>query len=296
MRLKCILLFSMVLLLTSCSSDTNENSYELSETVSVASVEIIETSSETILEESINEESIYTSLDAGDDFVAETVAESIMLEDTNFEILPDRTDLRAFEPFSREITLVDEETVSFSAETPRLSEMNEISYMFVNFTFDNEKIIDLLDKAFDVFYYNIKRENWGHNLSEQNIDGFYATGISYKSFYDYMSQVFTENLISKMENGEWNHHGNQDSSKGYCDFKQIDGELFVLKPAEGNDPGYEGIVFSIQEENNEKIIISGIKYETNSTQDGTDEINCPDMFTILKTTDGLRLDSFELWY
>lgn len=67
-----------------------------------------------------------------------------------------------------------------------------------------------------------------------------------------MSQVFTENLISKMENGEWNHHGNQDSSKGYCDFKQIDGELFVLKSAEGNDPGYEGIVFSIQEENNEK--------------------------------------------
>lgn len=141
----------MVLLLTSCSSDTNENSYELSETVSVASVEIIETSSETILEESINEESIYTSLDAGDDFVAETVAESIMPEDTNLEILPDRTDLRAFEPFSREATLVDEEAVSFSAETPRLSEMNEISYMFVNFTFDNEEIIDLLDKAFDVF-------------------------------------------------------------------------------------------------------------------------------------------------
>lgn len=303
MEIRKLAFLTAVFLFTACNpSDNLEAQTEASEEIfsetaadtasgssnsisSETETEISETVSETILETTVE-----TAQEATEETTSETSAEPQ-------RVLTERNDLKDFTPFAQIPVLISEQEDILSPPTPRLSEMNESDYYyFANFTFDNEEIIRLLDDAYDVYKYNIQEMNWYFDTPAVSTDRYYAAGISYKSFYEYLSGIFTEELIVKAENGEWNHRGAVLDSSVPPDFKQIDGELYALDISEGIDPGYLGITFSIQEETDDEIIISGVKTGINSTDTGTEDTYIPDMFSITKTENGLRLDSFELWF
>jgi len=303
MEIKKLAFLTAAFLFTACNSSHNleaqtEASEEiLSETTAdtaTISSNSISSETETEISEAVSETTLETTVETAKEATEETTSETSAEPQ---RVLTERNDLKDFTPFAKTPVLISEQEDLPSPPTPRLSEMNESDYYyFANFTFDNEEIIRLLDDAYDVYKYNIQEMNWYFDTPAVSTDRYYAAGISYKSFYEYLSGIFTEELIVKTENGEWNHRGAVPDSSIPPDFKQIDGELYALDISEGIDPGYLGITFSIQEETDDKIIISGVKTEVNSTDTGTEDTYIPDMFSIIKTENGLRLDSFELWF
>lgn len=291
MKLQRLAFITAAFLLTACGSADNSEASE--ETFAETAVQTVSETSNSSFPEIETSESVTEAVSE----TAQKTAEE-PTSDTSSEtqrMFTERDDLKDFIPFAK----APEASFGFSlSPTPRLSKMNDSdnSYYFANFTFDNEEMIRLLDDAYDVYNYNIQKMNWYFDTAPKSTDCYYATGISYKSFYEYLSGIFTEEFIVKTENGEQNRHGAVTDNSTPPDFKQVDGELYALEIGEGIDPGYLGITFSIQEETDDKIIISGVKTEINSTDTGTEDIFIPDMLTIIKTENGLRLDSFELWF
>lgn len=303
MKLRKLAFLTAAFLLTACNShDNSETQTEVSEeTFSETSVETatgslnsIFSETEPLISESVSDAASKVSSETTQTTTEETSSKTLAEPQRE---LTERNDLKAFTPFAQTPYLISEHEDFPLPPTPRLSEMNEASYYyFTNFTFDNKEIIRLLDDAYDVYKYNIQETNWYFDAPAVCTDSYYATGISYKSFYEYLSGIFTEELIVKTENGKWNHHGAVLDDSISPDFKQVDGELYTAEIGESIDPGYLGITFSIQEETDDRIIISGVKTGINSTDTGTEDTCIPDMFTIIKTENGLRLDSFELWF
>ncbi|MBQ8568925.1 MAG: hypothetical protein IJ446_06885 [Oscillospiraceae bacterium] len=161
---------------------------------------------------------------------------------------------------------------------------------------DNAELTELFNKAHQCFlvlygqWGDVFRNNF-HTVyktflfkdsvtGEVNERTLIPTGYNYESAYNHFKSVFTDRFLHRLQYEDYF-------------FTQYEGEAYGISIETGCNPVFTKAELFIEEQSETKIVIRNDIY---INPEGTEYLWESRYYDVLKTKDGWRFDSFELWY
>lgn len=263
--------------ITEQTTDTSETTAsEAASEVSAETETVSETTATEIPETAPTEEQTEAALETTT--AATTVSETEAVTESLYRFpnvqIEKRDDLEKFQPYSEMILNVRKEM----GDGPYgyiIPYIDEGEYPIAKFNWERDEITDLINEAYKIFYgtfedrwcpqydhlYYKKSNNdivkyvvTNDKTGELEEKVLIKTGVSYESFYSYLSDVFTYEFISELETKGTSWSYNDEKGIHYFLFGNYNGELCAMYKGErGHNPVHMYLNVTKEEETPTKI-------------------------------------------